>query len=98
VIDKYDGSTNPVEWLEVYQLAIDAAGGDSYVMAYYLPIRISSSARTWLMGLSTGSIRSWLNLCLQFISNFQTTCERPRVEWDMANVVQKKGESLSEFI
>jgi hypothetical protein len=27
VIDKYDGSTNPVEWLEVYQLAIKATEG-----------------------------------------------------------------------
>jgi hypothetical protein len=26
-IDKYDGSTNPVEWLEVYHLAIVVAGG-----------------------------------------------------------------------
>jgi hypothetical protein len=27
VIEKYDGSTNPVKWLEVYQLAIEATGG-----------------------------------------------------------------------
>jgi hypothetical protein len=45
-IKKYDGSTNPVEWLEVYQLAIEAAGGDSYVMANYLPVCLSSFART----------------------------------------------------
>jgi hypothetical protein len=45
-IDKYDGSTNPVEWLKVYQLAIEDAGGDSYVMANYLLIYLSSSART----------------------------------------------------
>jgi hypothetical protein len=24
-IEKYDGSTNPAEWLEVYELAIEAA-------------------------------------------------------------------------
>jgi hypothetical protein len=45
-IDKYDGSTNPVVWLEVYQLAIDATGADSYVMANYLLICLSSSTRT----------------------------------------------------
>jgi hypothetical protein len=32
-IKKYDGSTNPAEWLEVYHLAIEVTGGDSYVMA-----------------------------------------------------------------
>jgi hypothetical protein len=26
-IKKYDGSTNPIEWLEVYQLTINVAGG-----------------------------------------------------------------------
>jgi hypothetical protein len=31
-IEKYDRSTNPTEWLEVYQLTIEAAGGDSNVM------------------------------------------------------------------
>jgi hypothetical protein len=40
-IKKYDGSTNPVEWLEMYQLAIEPAKGHSYVMANYLPIFIS---------------------------------------------------------
>jgi hypothetical protein len=37
-IEKYDGSTNPTEWLEVYQLAIEVVGGDSYNMANYLPV------------------------------------------------------------
>jgi hypothetical protein len=46
VINKYDGSTNPPEWLEVYQLAIEVAGGDLYIMANYLPSSLSSSART----------------------------------------------------
>jgi hypothetical protein len=55
-IDKYDGSNNPVECLEVYQLTIEVAGGDSYVMANYLPIFLLSSTGTWLMGLPTGSV------------------------------------------
>jgi hypothetical protein len=55
-IDKCDGSTNPAEWLEVYRLVIEAAIGDSYVMINYLPIYLSSSTRTWLIGLPTGSI------------------------------------------
>jgi hypothetical protein len=45
-IEKYDGSTNPAKWLEVDQLTIKAVGGDSYIMANYLPVCLSSSART----------------------------------------------------
>jgi hypothetical protein len=45
-IEKYDGSTNPAEWLEVYQPTTEAVGGDSYVMANYLPVWLSSFAKT----------------------------------------------------
>jgi hypothetical protein len=41
-IKKYDGSTNPTEWLEVYQLTIEAAGGDPYIMAPWLRRRPST--------------------------------------------------------
>jgi hypothetical protein len=37
-MEKYDGSTNPVDWLEVRQLTIKATSGDSYVMANYLNV------------------------------------------------------------
>jgi hypothetical protein len=55
-IEKYDGSTNPVEWLKVYQPAITATGGDSYIMAIYLLVCLSSFVRTWLLGLPTESV------------------------------------------
>jgi hypothetical protein len=45
-IEKYDGCTNPAEWFEVHQLTIEAAGGDSYVMANYLPVCLPSFTRT----------------------------------------------------
>jgi hypothetical protein len=67
-IEKYDGSTNPAESLEVYMLTIKATGGDLHMMANYLPILVSSSARMWLMGLPTGPVLSWSNLCQQFIT------------------------------
>lgn len=36
-IDRYDGSTNPKEWLQIYSTAIEAASGNDYVKANYLP-------------------------------------------------------------
>jgi hypothetical protein len=57
-IEKFDRSTNAAEWLEVYQLAIEATGGDSYIMANYLPVYLSSSTKTCLLGLPVGSVHS----------------------------------------
>jgi hypothetical protein len=94
----YDGSTNLAEWLEVYQLTIEAAGGDSYVLANYLLVCLPASTRTWLLELPLVLVRSWSHLCQLFTSNFRATCACPRVDWDLTSVVQKKGESLREFI
>jgi hypothetical protein len=45
-----------------------------------------------------GLVRSWSHLCRLFTINFCATCAPLRVDWDLANVIQKKGESLWEFI
>jgi hypothetical protein len=79
-IEKYDESTNLFEWFEVYQLTIEAAEGDSYVMANYLPVCLSPSARTWLLGLPVGSFWSWNHLRRMFTSNFHATCAWLRVD------------------
>jgi hypothetical protein len=97
-IEKYDGSTNPSEWLVVYQLTIEPTNGDSYIMANYLPVYLSSSVSTWLLEFPVGSVHSRSHLCRLFTSNFRTTCAHPGVDWDLANVIYKKGESLREFI
>jgi hypothetical protein len=97
-IEKYVGPTNPTECLKVYQLTIDAARGDSYVMANYLPVCLFSAARTWLLRLPMGLVCSWNHLCWLFTTNFYATCACPGVDWDLAIIVQKKGESLQEFI
>jgi hypothetical protein len=56
--EKYDGTSNPSEFLQVYVTAITAAGGNTAVMATYFHIALSGPARTWLMNLAPGSIYS----------------------------------------
>ena len=97
-IEKYEGNTDPREWLAVYELAIEAAGGDTGVMANYLPIALSPAARSWLMGLPDRTIETWDDLRTQFIGNFQATYDRPGTEWDLAQVKQEKGESTRKYI
>jgi hypothetical protein len=56
--EKYNGMTNPSEFLQVYVTAITAAGGDTTVMATYFHVALSGPARTWLMNLAPGLIYS----------------------------------------
>jgi hypothetical protein len=46
--EKYDSTTNPSEFLQVYVTAITAAGGDTTVMATYFHVALSGPAPTGL--------------------------------------------------
>jgi hypothetical protein len=70
--EKYDGSTNPSEFLQVYITAITAAGGNDAVMASYFHVALTGPARIWLMNLTPGSIQSWGELCALFSGNFDS--------------------------
>jgi hypothetical protein len=56
--EKYDGTSNPSEFLQVYVTAITAAGGNTAVMVTYFHVALSGPARTWLMNLAPGSVYS----------------------------------------
>jgi hypothetical protein len=56
--EKYNGTSNPSEFLQVYVTAITAAGGNTVVMATYFHVALSGPAQTWLMNLAPGSIYS----------------------------------------
>ena len=97
-IEKYDGSDNPEEFLQIYTTVLEAAGASSKVMANYFLTAVTGSARSWLLNLPLGSVRSWGDLCGQFVATFQGTSTRPGVEDDLYLVQQRKGESLRQYV
>jgi hypothetical protein len=57
-IDRYDGSSNPEEFIQVYQTVIEAVGGDDGVKANFLPTALTDVARSWLINLLEGFVIS----------------------------------------
>jgi hypothetical protein len=98
MLEKYDGMSNPSEFLQVYITAITAAGGDIAVMATYFHVALSGPARTWLMNLAPGSIYSWEELCARFTTNFTSAYQQHGVEAHLHAVRQEPGETLRAFI
>jgi len=43
-VEPYEGRMNPTQWLQAYATAVHAAGGDTSVMANYLPVMLSPTA------------------------------------------------------
>jgi hypothetical protein len=60
---RYDGTSNPVEFLQLYVVAIQAARGDQRVMDNWFPMALKDAPRTWLMNLLHESVTSWKDLC-----------------------------------
>jgi hypothetical protein len=96
--EKYDGTSNPSEFLQVYVTTITAAGGNTAVMATYFHVALSGPARTWLMNLTPGSIYSWEELCAWFTANFASAYQQHGVEAHLHAVRQEPGETLRTFI
>jgi hypothetical protein len=97
-IDQYDGSSNPEEFIQVYQTVIEAAGGDDWVKANFLHTTLSGAARSWLINLPEGFIHSWDQLCAMFIGNFQGTYERPSTAETLKTIKQKHDESVHDYV
>jgi hypothetical protein len=96
--EKYDGTTNPSEFLQVYVIAITAAGGNTVVMATYFHVALFGPAWTWLMNLTPGSVYSWEELCERFVANFASAYQPHGVEAHLHAVRQEPGETLRKFI
>jgi hypothetical protein len=96
--EKYDGTTNPSEFLQVYITAITTSGGNTAVMATYFHVALSGPAWTWLMNLAPGSIYSWEELYARFVANFASAYQQHGVEVHLHAVRQEPGETLRKFI
>jgi hypothetical protein len=95
---RYDGTSNPVEFLQLYVIVVQAVRGDQRVMANWFPMALKDAPRTWLMNLPHESVTSWKDLCRQFVTNFMPTYERLATKNDLKAVRQYKGQTLCQYI
>jgi hypothetical protein len=97
-ISKYDGSSNPEEFIQVYHTIIELAGGDNRIKANYLSTALSDTARSWPINLPKGSIYTWDQLCTMFIENLQGIYKRPSTAETLKIINQKQDESLWDYV
>lgn len=56
---KYDGKTEPKQWLQVYSQAVDLAGGNDDIKALFLPTVLNALPLAWFDRIAPGSIDNW---------------------------------------
>ena len=94
----YDSTADPVEFLQLYELGIEAANRDEQFMANWFPMVLKDGARTWLLNLPPGSISSLDEMRSHFIAYFQGTRDRPPVVGDLRRIKQQPRETLQKYI
>jgi hypothetical protein len=81
--EKYDGSVNPTEFLQICSTSILTAGGNEEVMANYFLVALIGMAQSLLMNLLEGSLTSWVELCHQFMANVESAYTHLGIEVDL---------------
>jgi hypothetical protein len=89
---------NPTQWLQAYATAVHATGGDTNVMANYLPVMLTPAAMSWFTSLAPYSIGSWEDLKRVFTDNYMATCRQPGTKHDLNRITQKPFELLRSYI
>jgi hypothetical protein len=67
-------------------------------MANYFPVALMGTVRSWLMNLPEGTLHSWLELCRQFMANFESAYNWLGNETNLHAIQQHPGESLCSFV
>jgi hypothetical protein len=67
---RFDGLSDPIEFLHRYAIDVRVAEGDGRVMANWFPMAVKEEPRRWLWGLPPESISSWRGLCECFLDKF----------------------------
>jgi hypothetical protein len=98
LLEKYDWTVNPAEFLQIYSTSILAAGGNESIMDNYFPVALTGTAQSWLVNLLEGTLDSWSELCRQFTANFESAYARPGNETNLHAIQQCPRESLCSFI
>jgi hypothetical protein len=96
---KYDETTDPREFLQVYTAAMEIAEeGNPHVLANCFPLALKAPASDWLLCLPRGSVRSWEHLCEQFVNAFQGGYKRPGTLNDLLALSRCPKETLRSFM
>ena len=89
---------NPTQWLQAFTTIVHAVGGDTNVMANYLPVMLAPTIMNWFTSLASNSIGSWEELKKVFTANYLATCTRPGTKHDLNRINQKPSELLRSYI
>ncbi|XP_020222469.1 uncharacterized protein LOC109804954 [Cajanus cajan] len=97
-IEKYDGSADPDEHLNVFLTQATLSTQDDSALCRIFPTSLKGRALSWFTKLPSSSIDSFSELSSQFTLQFATSKPYRTTSLALAGVRQEKKESLRSFM
>jgi hypothetical protein len=94
---KYNGSTDPAQYIMSYQVVIASSRGDDATMAKSFIIALEGPTLTWYTRLPPLSIDSWKGLRDKFLLNFQGYRPDTNALAELSLCKQHEKETLREY-
>ncbi|XP_020235170.1 uncharacterized protein LOC109815012 [Cajanus cajan] len=97
-IDKYDGTTDPDEHLDVFLTQVTLSTTDDAALCRIFPASLKGRALSWFTRLPPNSIDSFNTLSSQFTIQFATSRPHSLTSLSLVSLRQDKKESLRTFM
>ncbi|GAU45958.1 hypothetical protein TSUD_301670 [Trifolium subterraneum] len=100
-LDKYDGTTDPDEHVQIVETALDYRNLRGSIKCKLFPLSLVRGASTWWRNLPPGSIDSWEELCRTFTAHFTTSRRHPKTVASLKAIVQeglREGTKFQEAV
>jgi hypothetical protein len=94
---KYNGSTDPAQYIMSYQVVVASSGEDDATMAKSFIITLKGPALTWYTRLPPLSIDSWKGFRDKFLLNFQGYRPDTDALAELSLCKQQEKETLREY-
>ncbi|XP_020206699.1 uncharacterized protein LOC109791762, partial [Cajanus cajan] len=97
-LDKYDGTTDPDEHVDVFLTQVTLSTNDDAALCRIFPTSLKGRALSWFTRLPANSIDSFSTLASQFTIQFATSRPHQLTSLALISIRQEKKESLRTFM
>ncbi|XP_077232280.1 uncharacterized protein LOC143868152 [Tasmannia lanceolata] len=97
-LDLYDGTTDPLEYLQSYKRAIEFKGANDITMCHAFSSYLKRGANSWYSRLKPNSISSFRELGREFVTHFVNCRPQKKLADALLALRQGKEETLRSFI
>ncbi|OMO90118.1 S-locus glycoprotein [Corchorus olitorius] len=98
IMETYDGTSDPIDHLEMFKTNISIHGANNAIMCKAFPATLKKAARSWYSTLKPRSISSFRELGQQLASHFVSSIRHKKTFISLITLKQSEDEPLRDFV